>query len=80
MLNLNSMRKGIITMCIVFIIMVIISTWKELSPAPLVSMICAYNGASFISKARESKDKSDYITGSIFFVAMLINTVAFILK
>ena len=63
-----------------FIIMVIISAWKELSPAPLVSMICAYNGASFISKAREGKDKSDYITGSIFFVAMLINTVAFILK
>ena len=80
MLNLKSMRKGIITMCIVFIIMVIISAWKELSPAPLVSMICAYNGASFISKAREDKDKSDYITGSIFFVAMLINTVAFILK
>ena len=80
MLNLKSMRKGIITMLIVFIIMVIISAWKELSPAPLVSMICAYNGASFISKAREGKDKSDYITGSIFFVAMLINTVAFILK
>lgn len=80
MLNLKSMRKGIITMCIVFIIMVIISAWKELSPAPLVSMICAYNGASFISKAREGKDKSDYITGSIFFVAMLTNTVAFILK
>jgi K+-transporting ATPase A subunit len=80
MLNLKSMRKGIITMCIVFIIMVIISAWRELSPAPLVSMICAYNGASFISKAREGKDKSDYITGSILFVAMLINTVAFILK
>ena len=80
MLNLKSKSKGILTMCIVFIIMVIISAWKELSPAPLVSMICAYNGASFISKAREGKDKSDYITGSIFFVAMLINTVAFILK
>ena len=80
MLNLKSMRKGIITMCIVFIIMVIISAWKELSPAPLVSMICAYNGASFVSKAREGTDKSDYITGSIFFVAMLMNTIAFILK
>ena len=80
MLNLKSMRKGIITMCIVFIILVIISTWKELSPTPLVSMICAYNGATFISKAREGKDKSDFVTGSIFFAAMMINTIAFILK
>ena len=80
MLNLKSMRKGIITMCIVFIILVIISTWKELSPAPLVSMICAYNGATLISKAREGKDKSDFVTGSIFFAAMMINTIAFILK
>ena len=80
MLNLKSMRKGIITMCIIFIILVIISIWKELSPAPLVSMICAYNGATFISKARDDKDKSDFVTGSIFFVAMMINTIAFILK
>ena len=80
MLNLKSMRKGVITMCIVFIILVIISTWKELSPAPLVSMICAYNGATFINKAREGKDKSDFVTGSIFFAAMMINTIAFILK
>ena len=80
MLNLKSMRKGIITMCIVFIILVIISTWKELSIAPLLSMICAYNGATFITKAREGKDKSDFVTGSIFFAAMMLNTIAFILK
>ena len=80
MLNLKSMRKGIITMCVVFIVLLIISTWKEVSPAPLVSMICAYNGAAFISKAKEGKDKSDFITGSLFFVAMIINTIAFILK
>ena len=80
MLNLKSMRKGIIIMSIVFIIMVQISMWKEVSPAPLVSLICAYNGATFISKAKESKDKSDFITGSIFFVAMLLNTIAFIVK
>ena len=80
MLNLKSMRKGIITMCIVFIILVIISTWKELSPAPLLSMICAYNGAAFITKAREGKDKSDFVTGIIFFAAMMLNTIAFILK
>ena len=80
MLNLKSMRKGLLTMCVVYIVLVIISAWKELSPAPLGSMICAYNGATFISKAKEGKDKSDFITGSIFFVAMILNTISFILK
>ncbi|MBE5866603.1 MAG: helix-turn-helix transcriptional regulator [Lachnospiraceae bacterium] len=80
MLNLKSMRKGIIIMSIVFIIMVQISLWKEVPPTPLVSLICAYNGATYISKARESKDKSDFITGSMFLAAMLLNTIAFIVK
>ena len=78
-LNLKAMRKGIIVMAIVFIILVIISLCKELTPAPLVSMLCAYNGATFISKAKEGKDKTDYITGSLFFVAMILNTIAFII-
>lgn len=80
MLSLKSMRNGIITMCIVFIILVIISVWKEIPPAPLLSMMCAYNGATFISRAREGKNKSDFITGSLVFAAMLLNTIVFILK
>ena len=79
MLNLKSMQKGIITMSIVFIIMVLISSWKELSPAPLVSMLCAYNFATFICKAKDGKNKTDFITGSLFFIAMLLNTIAFVL-
>lgn len=79
MLNLKSMRKGIITMCVVFIVLVFIAACKGLSAAPLVSMMCAYNGATFISKARESKDKSDYITGGVFLAALLLNTIVFIL-
>ena len=67
-------------MCIVFILLVMISTYKDLSPAPLVSMICAYNGATFIGKAKAGKDKTDFLTGIIFCVSMVINTVAFILK
>ncbi len=43
-------------------------------------MMCAYNGAAFISKAREGKDKTDFVTGCIFFAAMMINTSVFILK
>ena len=79
MLNLKSMNKGIMTMAVVFIVMVLLSMWKGLSPAPLVSMMCAYNGATYMSKAKDSKDKTDFITGSIFFLAMLINTTAFVL-
>jgi len=78
--NLKSMRIGIVTMCVVFVILVIISTWKDVSPAALTSMLCAYNGATFISRARYGKDKADYVIGGIFFASMLINTIAFILR
>ena len=54
--------------------------WKEISPAPLVSMVCAYNGAMFISRAKYSKDKMDFITGIVSFGAMIANTIAFIIK
>ena len=79
MLNLKAMRKGILTMSIVFIILVQISLWKELSPAPLFSLVCAYSGASLLSKARADKDKYDWIVGSICLIAMALNTIAFIL-
>lgn len=79
MLNLKAMRKGILTMSIVFIILVQISLWKELSPAPLFSLVCAYSGASLLSKARVDKDKYDWIVGSICLIAMALNTIAFIL-
>ena len=78
--NLKSMRVGILTMCIVFVILVIISMGKEVSPAPLVSMICAYNAATFISRAKYGKDKVDFITGIIFIFSMLLNTIVFIIK
>jgi hypothetical protein len=80
MLNLKAMRKGIITMSIVFLIMVQISMWKGISPAPLISMVCAYSGTSLISKAKDRKGKSDLIVGCILLIFMLVNTVIFITK
>lgn len=80
MLNVRAMRKGIITMTIVFMMMVQISMWKGLSSAPLISMVCAYSGASLISKAREGNNKSDLIVGCILMVFMLVNTIVFIAK
>lgn len=79
-INTKAMRIGVLTMAIVFVILVLISTWKEVSPAPLVSMICAYNGATFISKIKYSKDKMDLVIGVLFLLSMGINTIAFILK
>ena len=37
LINFKSMKYGIIGMCIIFIILVLISTYKDMSPAPLVS-------------------------------------------
>ena len=50
LINFKSMKYGIIGMCIIFIILVLISTYKDMSPAPLVSLICAYNSVTFISR------------------------------
>lgn len=78
--NLKSMRIGIVTMSIIFTILVIISTWKEVTPAPLVSMLCAYNGATFISKRKYGKDNNDFIIGCLFFAGMILNLIAFVVK
>lgn len=79
-LNARALKRGLIVMNLVLIILVLISTYKDVSPAPLVSLICAFDGAMFISKAKDGKDKTYFVTGVIFFVAMLINTIAFILS
>lgn len=79
-LNVKSMRKGIITMGFVFMVLVLISQWKDLTPAPLVSMMCAYNAATFIYKGKQEKNKSDFFTGCMFSAAVVLNTFAFIIN
>jgi transcriptional regulator with XRE-family HTH domain len=79
-LNVKSMRKGIITMSFVFMVLVLISQWKDLTPAPLVSMMCAYNAATFIYKGKQEKNKSDFFTGCMFSAAVVLNTFAFIIN
>ena len=80
LINLKSMKYGIIGMCIFFVILVLISTFKDTSPAPLISLLCAYNLVSFISRYKFDKDKSNLITGIMFGIAMICNTIVFILK
>lgn len=80
LISLKSMRYGIIGMCIIFIILVLISGYKEISPAPLVSMMCAYNSVTFISRYKFDKKTENLIPGIMFAIAMILNTIAFILK
>lgn len=79
-MNVKSMRMGAITMTVVFIILVLISAVKGISSAPLVSLLCAYSGATYFSKLKYTKDKTDLLTGILFLMAMLLNTIVFILR
>ena len=80
LVNLKSMRYGIIGMALFFIILVIISTFKNISSSSLVSLLCAYNCVTFISRYKIKKDKTDLIAGVLFFIAVICNTITFILS
>lgn len=79
-IHAREMKAGILSMAALFIVLVLISTVKNISAAPLVSLMCAYNGASFLSKAKRTKDKLDVISGALFLGATILNTIVFILR
>lgn len=78
-INFKSMRYGIIGMIVLFIILIIIFALKGISPMPLVSLMCAYNAVNFISRYKLNKKSTNLFTGVMFAIAMLLNTLAFIL-
>ncbi len=80
LINLKTMKYGIIGMAMFFIVLVLISMFKNTSPSALVSLICAYNSVTFLSRYRIKKDKSDLFTGIMFFIAVICNTFAFIIS
>ncbi len=77
--NLKSMKYGIIGMALFSIILIIISFFKDEPMASVVSLLCAYNCVTFLSRYKIRKDKTDLITGTLFFIAVICNTIAFIL-
>ena len=79
LISFKSMRYGIIGMALVFILLVLISTAKEINPAPLVSLLCTYNAVTFLSRYKFEKDKTYLVSGSMFGLAAICNTIAFIL-
>ena len=78
--NLKSMKYGIIGMALFSIILILISFFKDTSMASVVSLLCAYNCVTFLSRYKIRKDKTDLITGILFFTGVICNTIAFILS
>ena len=74
------MKYGIIGMCIIFIILVLISTYKNISPAPLVSLICAYSSVTFFSRYKLNNEKSSLVLGVMLGITVILTTLALILK
>ncbi len=80
LIDLKTIRYGIIGMALFFIVLVIISFFKDTSPSALVSLLCAYNSITFLSRYKIKKTQSDFISGILFFIALICNTTAFILS
>lgn len=79
LINLRSMKYGILGMCFFFIVLVIISFYKDISPAPLISLICAYNFVTLFSRYKLTKSKSILVASIMCGIAMICNTIIFIL-
>ncbi len=79
LIELRTMKYGIIGMCLFFIILVLISMFKEISPVSLISLICAYNSITFLSRYKINKEKSDLVSGLLFLLATILNTINFII-
>ncbi len=80
LIDLKTMRYGIIGMALFFIALVFISILKDTSPSALVSLICAYNSITFLSRYKIKNDKSDLFSGMMFLLAVICNTIAFIIS
>ncbi len=80
LINLKTMKYGIIGMALFSIILMLISFSKNKPASSIVSLLCAYNSITFLSRYKIRRDKTDLITGTMFFIAVLCNTIAFILS
>lgn len=79
LIELRTMKKGVIGMALFFIVLVLISMYKDITPSGLVSLICAYNGITFFSRWRIDKSKANLVSGVLFIIATILNTINFII-
>lgn len=80
LIELRSIKYGVIGMALFFMVLSIISAVKGISPSALTSLICAYNSTVFLSRYKLRKDKTELFTGSLFLFATICNTIAFIVS
>ncbi len=79
LIELRTMRYGIIGMSLFFMLLTIISAMKDINPSALVSLLCVYNSITFLTRYKLTKDKSNLAAGILFFIAVICNTISFIL-
>lgn len=80
LIELRTIKYGVIGMALFFMVLSIISAIKGISPSALTSLICAYNSTVFLSRYKLRKDKTELLTGSLFLFATICNTIAFIVS
>lgn len=80
LIDLKTMRYGIIGMAIFFMVLTTISFMKDTNPSALVSLLCAYNSITFLSRYKIKKDKPDLVAGTMFCLAVICNTISFLLQ
>ena len=80
LVDLKTMRYGIIGMALFFCVLVVISSSKNISPSSLVSLLCAYNAITYTTRYKIKKENTDLVTGILFIIATVFNTIAFILS
>ncbi len=79
LIELRTMKYGVIGMALFFMVLVIISAIKDISSSSLVSLICAYNTITFLSRYKFNKERADLTAGILFFLATILNTITFII-
>lgn len=78
--DLKATKKGVISLSIIALILIIYCGLKDINSSGIVSMICGYNGIYFCTRYNYKKDKSDLTTGILFLIAMTLNIIVFILS
>lgn len=78
LVHLRSMKYGVFGMGAYAVVLLLISSLKGEPPTALVSLLCAYNAVTFLSRYKIAKDRSDCIAGVLFAMAALCHTIALI--
>lgn len=80
LIDLKTMRYGILGMALFFMVLVFICISKDQSASSLVSLICAFNGITYTTRYKVKRESTDLVAGILFIVATILNTIAFILS